>query len=277
MSAENAETGTEGPQVEATRQVEATWRGLDFSGLTVVLGVGTGRLIDVLARQAAASHGTLLVTDPARQRLQPLAALRAGTPLTLAVARPRRIPVRQETVDLLVVNGILREIPEERLDALARELFRALVPGGRLRIADIIAPQDPERTAAWALRNEIVRKLARASGRPAAIAVDLRRAALALQQAGFDGLTVSLLPGYALNDEWLEDTVNAIRNLAGRVVQRDVRAEIVRQDIPRLVTAYARGNQTAAERFVLQATKAGNLALDMDAAFTEEDLADTGD
>ena len=42
-------------------------------------------------------------------------------------------------------------------------------------------------------------------------------------------------------------------------------------------TAYARGNQTAAERFVLQATKAGNLALDMDAAFTEEDLADTGD
>ena len=69
--------------------------------------------------------------------------------------------------------------------------------------------------------------------------------------------------------------MNAIRNMAGRIVLREVRTEIIQQDIPRLVAAYGRGDQTGAERCVLQGTKAGNLALDMDASFTEEDLIDT--
>ncbi len=265
----------DGDTAQQEPRVDATWRGVDFSGLTVVLGVGTGRLIEVLARQSAASNGTLLVTDASRRRLESLQPLRKEAPLTLTAARPRHIPVMSDVVDLLVVNGILRDIPKDRLGTFFSEVFRVLVPGGRLRVSDIIEPQDPEHTAAWAVRNDIVRTLALASGRPAAIAVDLKAAALALQRAGFENLSVSLLPGYVLNDEWLEDTVNAIRNLAGRVVQRDVRASVIQQDIPRLVDAYARGDQTAAERFVLQGVKAGNLALDMDAAFTEEDLVDT--
>ena len=261
--------------VQGEHHAGAPWRGVDFSGLTVVLGVGTGRLIEVLARQAAASRGTLLVTETARNRLDDLRSLRESTPLTLALARPPQVPVFSDTADLLVVNGILREVPEQRLGVFFAEVWRAMVPGGRLRISDIIEPQDPERTAAWALRNDIVRKLARATEHPMAISVDLRRAALVLQQVGFENLNVALLPGYVLNDDWLEDTVNAIRNMAGRLVNRDLRAAIVQQDIPRLISAYARGNQTAAERFVLQGAKAGNLALDMNASFTEEDLVDT--
>ncbi|NLD73201.1 MAG: class I SAM-dependent methyltransferase [Chloroflexi bacterium] len=254
---------------------DGAWRGVDFSGLTVVLGVGTGRMIGVLAQQAATSSGTLLVTEFTPERLDILRPLRTDMPLTLARARPRQIPVRGETVDLMVVNGVLREIPGQGMETFLNEVWRALVPGGRLRISDIIEPQDPEKTAAWAERNRIVRRLANAMDRPVAVAVDLQRAALALQRVGFENLNVALLPGYALTEEWLEDTVNAIRNMAGRLVQRDVRTEIIQQDIPRLVAAYGRGDQTGAERFVLQGTKAGNLALDMDASFTEEDLIDT--
>ena len=254
-----------------------SWRGVDFSGLTVVLGVGTGRMIEILARQAAASSGTLLVTEFTPERMDPLRPLRAETPLTLARARPRQIPVRSETVDLLVVNGVLREIPAQRMEGFLTEVWRALVPGGRLRISDIIEPQDPERTAAWAERNRLVRILADAMERPVAVSVDLQRAALALARVGFENLNVALLPGYALTEEWLEDTVNAVRNMAGRLVQRDVRVEIIQQGIPRLVEAFRRGNQTGAERFVLQGSKVGDLALDMEASFTEEDLIDTDD
>lgn len=82
------------------------------------------------------------------------------------------------------MNGVLREVPEQRLPTFFGEVWRALVPGGRLRVSDVVEPQDPERTAAWAVRNEIVRRLARASERPAAVSVNLKRTALALQQVG---------------------------------------------------------------------------------------------
>jgi SAM-dependent methyltransferase len=259
------------------RSTSSPWRGIDLSGVTVVLGVGTGRQIELLNQEIAASGGHLLVLAADRAQLGAVLPLRDHGPLTLIQGRIRQISVLSETVDLLVVNGLLREVPTRRLRAMAEELWRVLVPGGQLRISDIIEPTEAEDNHAWAERNRIVRKLADALERPTALSVDLPAAAAALQSAGFQDLGLSFLPGYALTDAWLEETVNAIRAMASRVVDRQLRHEIVEQDLSDLVGAYAAGQQRAPQRFVLQGSKPGDLALDMEASFTEEDLLDTED
>jgi len=251
---------------------DAVWRGTDFSGLTVVLGVGTGRLISLLNQQVAASQGSLLVISHHAPQLQALKPLAQQGPLVLIRARSRQIPVLNETVDLLVVNGVLREVPDSRLEMMFEEMWRVLVPGGRARISDIIEPSEGEENRTWAQRNRIVRKLGKALGQPTAISVNLQRAAVAMRSIGFENLALSFLPGYKLTDEWLQETVNAIRTMTGRVVDRELRDQILDQDLKRLVAAYTQGGQRAAERFVLRGTKVGDMALAMEASFTEEDL-----
>ena len=253
------------------------WRGIDLSGITVVLGVGTGRQIALLNRQIAASGGHLLVLAADSSQLGAVRPLRIEGPLTPILGRTRSIPVLAETVDLLVVNGVLREVPTRRLRAMAEEMWRVLVPGGRLRISDIIEPTEATDSRAWAERNRIVRKLGEALERPTALSVDLPAAAAAIQSAGFQNLGLSFLPGYALTDAWLEETVNAVRNMASRVGDRGLRHEILEQDVADLVAAYTAGQQRAPQRFVLQGVKPGDLALDMEASFTEEDLLEGED
>jgi ubiquinone/menaquinone biosynthesis C-methylase UbiE len=251
---------------------QALWRGIDFSGITVIVGVGTGRMIELVAQRVAASDGRLIVVDPRSRRLETLEELAREGLLLPIQGRQRQIPVVSETVDLLVVNGVLREVPEARLTAIFEEYWRVLVPGGQLRVSDIIAPLDAEHNLAWQERNRTIRKIGDTLDRPAALAVDLTAAARAMQSAGFENLKCSLLPGYALTDAWLEETVHAIRAMTARIVEPSVRHEIVQSDLPRLTAAYAVGDQRAAERFVLAGRKVGNLALDMRASFTEEDL-----
>jgi hypothetical protein len=241
----------------------AVWRGVDCSGLAVVLGVGTGRLIKLLNRRVAASEGSLLVVSHDLGRLKALVPLMQEAPLALVHGRPGQIPVLSGVVDLLVVNGILRQVPEGQLEAMFDELWRALVPGGLLRVSDVIEPSHAPYNLAWAERNRIVRKLAKSLGRPTALSVDLQGAAAGLRSAGFEDLHVSILPGYGLTDNWLQKTVNALRSMTARVVDRQVRNEILEEDINRLVGAYAQGGQRGAERFVLQGTKAGDLAVTM--------------
>jgi len=251
---------------------EMSWRGTDFSGVIVVLGVGTGRLISLLSQQVAASQGNLIVVSYRLAHLEALKPLAQQGRLLLVHARPRQIPVLNETVDLLVVNGVLREVPENRLVAVFEEMWRVLVPGGRVRIADVIEPSEAEDNRAWAQRGHIVRKLGQALDQPVALSVNLQRAALTMRSVGFENLNLSFLPGYRLTDAWLEETVNAIRVMSGRLVDRALRDEILNQDLKRLIAFYAQGGQRAAERFVLEGTKAGDMALAMEAPFTEEDL-----
>jgi len=241
----------------------AVWRGVDCSGLAVVLGVGTGRLIKLLNRRVAASEGSLVAVSHDLGRLKALVPLMQEGPLALVHGRPGQIPALSGVVDLLVVNGILRQVRERQLEAMFDELWRVLVPGGLVRISDVIEPSRAPYNLAWAERNRIVRKLAKSLGRATALSVDVQGAAVGLRSAGFEDLHVSILPGYGLTDNWLQKTVNALRSMTARVVDRQVRNEILEQDISRLVRAYAQGGQRGAERFVLQGTKAGDLALTM--------------
>ena len=237
-----------------------------------MLGAGTGRLIRLLNRQTAASDGNLIVVSNRAQDLRALASLKDQGPLTLVHGRTREIPVLAETVDLLAVSGVLREVPEGRFEVLFEELWRVLVPGGQLRISDVIEPSEAECNRAWAERNRIVRKLGELLKRPTALSVNLGEAAKAIRLVGFENLAISVLPGYALTDAWLQEVVNAVRLMASRVVDRKMQNEILNQDIERLILAYSQGGQRAAERFVLRGSRAGDLALDMEAPFTEEDV-----
>lgn len=248
------------------------WRGIDFSGVTVVVGAGTGRLLELLLEQVSASRGNLVVVSQRADLLQPLAPLREAGPLTLLQGRSRELPMLDNTVDLLALSGVLREVPENRLGVVLDEIWRVLVPGGQLRISDIIEPSEAEYNHAWAERNRVVRRLGQILDRPTALSVDLRQVAQAARAVGFESLAVTVLPGLLLTDAWLEETVNALRTMVGRVADRAERDEILNRDLPRLVAAYSEGEQRAAERFVLRGTKIGDLALNMEASFTEEDL-----
>lgn len=249
------------------RSSEVVFGGVDLSGITVVLGVGTGRLVSLLAEQVAQASGDLLVVDYGKKPLanlrSDLQALPMDAPMALAQARTREIPVLSETVDLLVVNGVLREVPGSKLLNICEEFWRVLVPGGTLRISDIIEPSEAEYNRTWAERNRIVRKLGKALEKPTALAVNLQRAAMSLRSAGFEDLSLAILPGLPLTDAWLEETVNALRAMTGRLVDRDLRDEILNRDIAGLLEAFAAGNQRAAERFVLRGAKLGDLALNM--------------
>jgi SAM-dependent methyltransferase len=260
-----------------TTAKEGMWRGLDLSGVTVVLGIGTGRLIQLLHTQILASSGLLLVAGPNRQSFAPLLPLRAQGHLTFVQALPRRIPLLAESVDLLVANGVLREAPEGKLEGLFEEWWRVLVPGARIRLSDVLEPSPEDEQAAWSERNRIVRKMASILGRPAALAADPKLVALAMRGAGFERLSISLLPGLGLTDAWLEETVIAIQSLASRVANKALREEILTGDVNRLIARYALGQQRAAPRFVLQGAKPGDMALAMESAFTEQDLLDLSD
>lgn len=248
------------------------WRGIDFSGITVMIGASTGQILPLLLEQIEAAGGLFIVIGQ-RPEETTLFANWLGRPSFAGLrARIHRLPLADESVDLLFVNGELRRVPTDRLLQVAAELWRVLVPGGNLRISDVLAPTEARSDSAWAERNRIIQRLGAALNQPTALAVDLKQAAMAFTQVGFENLSVSILPGYPLGETWLQETVNAVRNMASRVPNVALRREILETDIQRLTEAYAQGEQRAAQRFVLSGLKAGNLALDMRASFTEDDL-----
>ncbi|MBC7235632.1 MAG: class I SAM-dependent methyltransferase [Chloroflexi bacterium] len=260
---------------DRSARTDDIWRGTDFSGLTVVLGLGAGQLVRILAEQIERNDGTLLVINDQREELRQFLQAAERGPWTLIQAQSRHIPVLTETVDLLVVNGVLRQIPEPRLPTVFEEFWRVLVPGGQLRISDILEPSEASYNAAWRERNRLIILLSEALGAGAATGVNIKRAALAARSAGFDSLSVTILPGYGLTDAWLEETIEAVRAMASRVVDSFLRQQILDQGLSRLVAAYRQGEQRGAERFVLKGVRAGDLALTMEASFTEDDLLDS--
>ncbi|MCJ7752058.1 MAG: hypothetical protein MUQ65_13345, partial [Armatimonadetes bacterium] len=69
---------------------EALWRGIDLSGTTAVIGLGEGRLIESLARQAVATGGGQIVAIGFRtEGLAPIRELLSSLPVDYVNARPR--------------------------------------------------------------------------------------------------------------------------------------------------------------------------------------------
>ncbi|MHB1319764.1 MAG: class I SAM-dependent methyltransferase, partial [Anaerolineae bacterium] len=254
------------------------WRGTDLSGTTAVIGLGEGRLIESLARQALVGGGGHIVAIGFRtDELTPIRERLASLPVDYVNSRPRSLPLRDGAVDLLVMNGSLRQIPVTALHSFFEEVWRVLVPGGQLRIADIIEPSESPYNQVWRQRNALIHKMAQALDRPTALYANLTAAAEALGTVGFDNLAVTLLPGYPLTETWLGSTEEAVLAMASRLADPELRRRVLEHDLPRLVKAFRSGDQRAAERFVLRGSKVGSLALDMEASFTEDDLMSDDD
>jgi ubiquinone/menaquinone biosynthesis C-methylase UbiE len=262
------------PQIEQ----DPLWRGVDLSGITAVLGPAGGQLLQALAVQSAAVGGGRVVAISYEiEPLQQAQALGATLPIDAVSARIRQLPLLEASVDLLVMNGTLRQVPLRHLEVMLEEVWRVLVPGGQLRIADIMEPSEAPYNEAWRVRNELVALLGAALEQPVSLYAGLRDAAAALTNVGFEDLTVSLLPGMPLTEAWLESTQQAAQAMASRVGDPNVRRAIMERYLPRLAAAFYKGDQRAAERFVLSGRKIGDLALSMQASFTEEDLIDDDD
>ena len=109
------------------------------AGATVVdigSGAGTDLLLAALHVGPAGRAIGVDMTEAMRDRARQGAAARGLTHVEVREGEATALPIKTESVDVVISNGVLNLVPEKR--AAIAEMRRVLKPGGRVQIADIV-------------------------------------------------------------------------------------------------------------------------------------------
>jgi SAM-dependent methyltransferase len=132
------------PSVESFAGVANHWTLGRIEPGEVVLDLGCGAGTDLLiAAQMTGAGGQAIGVDMTPAMLEQARASAAQIGLAnvkLHESLIESLPVEDASVDVVISNGVIDLVPDK--DAVFDEIDRALRPGGRLQIADVVIHQE---------------------------------------------------------------------------------------------------------------------------------------